>query len=138
MQMIYRASVAALLAVAGGLSAASATRCGFENGPCCNSPKNNPNIGDCDLDSLACWEGTCMPCGIDGKPACVGAAPHAPPQLEFLPAASSPAALCMVSNLIKCHRLARNSMLCGVCCGTDHGSCNASLPEAVQWIQEPW
>ena len=74
-QMIYRASVAALLAVAGGLSAASATGCGFENGPCCNSPKNNPNIGDCDLDSLACWEGTCMPCGTDGKPGCLGAAP---------------------------------------------------------------
>lgn len=52
--------------------------CGFENGPCCGSPADNPNIGDCNLDSLACWEGTCMPCGLVGKPGCVSAPPPPP------------------------------------------------------------
>ena len=50
--------------------------CGKLNQACCNIPDNNPNIGDC--REGACWEGTCMPCGIDGKPSCDSATPHHP------------------------------------------------------------
>lgn len=46
--------------------------CGTKGAACCNSPANNINIGDCNTPDLACWEGICMTCGEDGKPACGG------------------------------------------------------------------
>lgn len=67
--MLYKALAA--VAIAAQLSGAAA--CGWEGERCCNPNPNNYNLGTCIQDRTACWEGTCMPCGKDGKPVCAGA-----------------------------------------------------------------
>ena len=39
------------------------THCGWINEACCEG-------NECLADRSACWEGTCMDCGKDGKPQC--------------------------------------------------------------------
>lgn len=74
--MTWRLSVVAVAIAALSASAVDAEGCGNLNQACCDLLENNPNIGVC-MEG-ACWEGTCMPCGIDGKPSCDSATPHHP------------------------------------------------------------
>lgn len=65
MQTMYKLLTAVAI-VASQLSGASA--CGWLQESCC------PN-DVCKADRSACWEGTCMRCGKDGKPQCTSAHP---------------------------------------------------------------
>lgn len=50
--------------------------CGLLDTPCCMIPDNDPNGGVCDdLFVSQCWAGECIPCGLDGGPACNGTVP---------------------------------------------------------------
>jgi hypothetical protein len=66
--MIHKVAVALALVAAPAVMADG--HCGWENESCCDIPKGNPNQGTCYQARTACWEGTCMPCGKDGKPVC--------------------------------------------------------------------